>query len=154
MFLGDFCMLKYNIYTCHIFWTWLKLIGVNRTLKWLSLKRRWLSLQNCFLFYKNFDLTNRQKPEILKQPTKHYICSEYETFGLIFLIINYICHLMHQHWMYFYTLYSEVCLCFLKITESLRVFFMEYKLSLQSFLVLLSLLSFICSRRGFGLDDL
>lgn len=77
-------MLKYYIYTCHIFWTWLKRIDENRTLKWPSLKRRWLSLQNCFLFYKNFDLKNRQNTEILKQPTKHYICSKYETSGLIF----------------------------------------------------------------------
>lgn len=43
-----------NIYNCHIFWTWLKLIDVNRTPKEPSPKRRWLSLQNCFIFYKNF----------------------------------------------------------------------------------------------------
>lgn len=114
-------MLKYNICTCHIFWTWLKRIDVNRTLKRPSLKRRWLHLQNCFLFYKNFDLTNRPKPEILKQPTKHCICSEYETFGLIFNHSFYLSSHASTLKVFLCSLVRSL-LVLLKITESLTFF--------------------------------
>lgn len=119
MFMGDFCMLKYNINTCH-FWTWLKRIDVNRTLKQPSLKRRWLSLQNCFLFYKNFDLAKTKNRNFkTTHKTLHLLC----IWDFLVLFFN------HCIACAFWRLHNEGFTSFLK----------EYKLSQQSFLVLLSL---------------